>query len=142
MENSNINSIELNPLKRIEVENGDVLHGLKNYEKSFKGFGEAYFSFINYDKKKAWKKHKEMTLNLIVPFGMVKVALIDSEKSHKTVIIGEKNYCRLTVPPNIWFGFMGLSRPNSIILNIADIRHDPSESERKPVDYFKFHWGV
>ena len=142
MKNSTIDLIELNPLKRIKVENGDVLHGLKNYEKSFKGFGEAYFSFINYNKIKAWKKHKEMTLNLVVPFGMVKIALIDYYKNHKLVIIGDNNYCRLTVPPNIWFGFMGISKPHSIILNIADIRHDPSESEKKNIDHFNFDWGV
>ena len=27
----------------------------------------------------------------------------------KNTIVGEDNYCRITVPPMIWFGFKGLS---------------------------------
>ena len=140
MENSNINSIQLSKLDRIKLENGDVLHGLKNSETSFKGFGEAYFSLIKYKKIKAWKKHREMTLNLIVPFGMVKVGLIDSKNRKKELTIGEENYYRLTVPPNIWFGFQGISKTPSLVLNLANLPHDPAEVERKMKEEIYFNW--
>ena len=52
------------------------------------------------------------------------------------IIIGEDNYARITVPPNIWFGFKGVSSKTSFILNISDLSHDPSEVERKPAKFF------
>ena len=72
-----INGITISPLKEIEVEGGNVLHALKKSDSSFKDFGEAYFSFVNFGHVKAWKKHSKMTLNLIVPIGEVKFVFID-----------------------------------------------------------------
>ena len=40
-------------------------------------FGEIYFSNINSLCIKAWKKHKIMTLNLIVPIGKVRFVFHD-----------------------------------------------------------------
>ena len=59
--------IKLTPLMKINTSGGDVLHGLKKNEDSFIGYGETYFSMIDYQSIKAWKMHLEMTLNLIVP---------------------------------------------------------------------------
>ena len=56
----------LTPLKIIEREQGNVMHALKNSDAGFDGFGEAYFTFVNNGVIKGWKKHREMTLNLIV----------------------------------------------------------------------------
>ena len=54
----------------------------------------------------------------------------------------ERNYFRLTVPPNIWFGFKGISRNVSIILNIADMIHDPDEVLRKNLDEIDVAWTI
>ena len=44
-------------------------------------FGEVYFSSIKPKSVKAWKLHKKMTLNIVVPVGKVRFALFDdSEK--------------------------------------------------------------
>ena len=66
MDLNNSNLVEISNLKRIKVEGGDVLHCLKNNEKSFKNFGEAYFSFIDKGYVKAWKRHLRMRMNLVV----------------------------------------------------------------------------
>ena len=58
-----IEDIEINQLKIISTEGGDVLHGIKASEKQFDGFGEAYFSTVNNGAVKGWKKHLKMTLN-------------------------------------------------------------------------------
>ena len=42
----------------------------------------------------------------------------------------------------IWFGFQGLSRSNSIILNVASIAHDPEEVDKRKFDEIKFEWGI
>ena len=41
--------------------------------------------------------------------------------------IGDKQYSRLTVPPKIWFGFKGIGKPESIILNLVNVQHNPKE---------------
>ena len=110
-------------LKVIPSVDGNVLHGIRSTDKSFVGFEEAYFSFINKDHVKAWKCHKKMTLNLIVPVGKVKFVFIDNReepssfKKIHTFNLSQNPYTRLTVPPYIWFGFKGLARQN-LILNI------------------------
>ena len=97
-------NIKVSSQKRIKVEGGDVLHILNSKESDFKIFNEAYFSIIESNYIKGWKLHKEMTMNLIVPIGNVQF-IFYSEKGELLLnkTIGEHNYCRLTVPPNmVW----------------------------------------
>lgn len=131
--------IIIKPLKKFNLEEGDVLHALKSTDKEFSGFGEAYFSSIKTQKIKAWKRHLKMTMNLVVPVGKVQFNFYDDQKDILiNTIIGEKNYSRITVPPMIWFGFKGLSSSTSYILNISDINHDPLEVERQPLSFLNF----
>ena len=131
--------IIITPLKKIKLEDGDVLHALKSSESEFHGFKEAYFSTIKHNKIKAWKRHLRMTMNLIIPVGRVHFNFYDNDKMLLfNTIIGEDNYARITVPPMIWFGFKGLSSKTSYILNISNEFHDPLEIERKPLSFLKF----
>ena len=134
-------------LKVIPSVDGNVLHGIRSTDKSFVGFEEAYFSFINQDHVKAWKCHKKMTLNLIVPVGKVKFVFIDNReepssfKKIQTFDLSQNPYTRLTVPPYIWFGFKGLARQN-LILNITNVMHDQKEVLRKNLNEIDFDWGL
>lgn len=134
--------------KQIDVPKGRVFHAIKNNSPGFKEFAEAYFSFVDKGAVKAWKKHVRMTLNLIVPIGEVKFVLFDSREDSPTkgnigeFVLGYDNYNRLTVPPGIWCGFKGLGDYN-MLLNIANLRHDPDEIERMaPADnpLFSYKW--
>lgn len=134
----NLDLIILTPLRKISVSGGDVLHALRHSDNGYIGFGEAYFSIIDYGVIKAWKLHQKMTLNLIVPFGEVRFVFISSDfTQRREECIGISNYARLTVPPGIWFGFEGLASPSSMLLNISDIEHDSSEIQRMDIDDFK-----
>ncbi len=138
-----LNGIVMEPLRRIKVSGGDVLHGLKCSELGFHGFGEAYFSMIEHESIKGWKKHKQMTLNLIVPIGLIKFIFISEDgENFREEVIGENNYVRLTVPPKVWFGFKGLASPYSLLLNIANIEHEPEEIERRELNTFTCNWGL
>ena len=132
----------LTELKKIKVEGGDVLHGLKKSESSYVNFGEAYFSIINEGCIKAWKKHNKMTLNLVVPIGTIKfVFLIDPVNGvFQTEEIGEDRYVRVTIPPGIWFGFKGIGSGSNLLMNIADIEHDPEEVDRRENLDFIYNW--
>ncbi len=140
-----LDTILVTKLDKIEVEGGNVLHGMKRDDLGYSGFGEAYFSWISLNAKKAWKQHLKMTLNLIVPIGKVKFVFCYYETNNKEIFrveeIGEDNYVRLTVPPGIWFGFQGLHNDSSLVMNIASIAHDPSEVIRKEISDINYKWS-
>jgi dTDP-4-dehydrorhamnose 3,5-epimerase len=138
----NVEQILVTPLKRIALAGGDVLHGIKRDDPGFVDFGEAYFSLIEVGAIKAWKRHLRMTLNLLVPVGAVQIAFADGRGAIRTEVIGVEvgRYVRLTVPPGIWFGFRSLFSPYSILMNVADISHDPHEIERKKLNEIEFNW--
>ena len=147
MDHINIDDVILTPLKRIEHPKGEVLHGMKSSDVSFAGFGEAYFSEINYGEVKGWSKHIKMTLNLIVPVGEVTFVIYD-ERDHSSsreqffsVKISPLNYQRLTVPPGVWLAFKGNAEELNLILNIANLEHDPNEMEKLPIDEIKYKWN-
>jgi len=137
-----LNEICVTPLKRISVTGGDVLHAMKKSDTGYVDFGEAYFSLVEFGAIKAWKRHLQMTLNLVVPIGEVQFVLMDSVGLIREERIGEGHYARLTIPPGIWFGFQGVSKKIALLLNIADTEHYPDEVERKELDEVKYDWEV
>jgi dTDP-4-dehydrorhamnose 3,5-epimerase len=137
-----LDKILITPLARISNANGDILHAMKKGDPGFHGFGEVYFSIIHGGAIKAWKRHIRMTLNLVVPFGDVEFIFSDDQGNFRIENIGQKRYVRLTVPPGIWFGFMGLNYPHSILMNCADIPHEPREIERKQLDEMPYTWSA
>ena len=135
-------NIQVHDLNIIPVEGGNVQHFLRSDESSFNGFGEAYFSFIEKGKIKGWKLHTRMTMNLVVPVGEVGfVFYVESNSSFQVIKIGTNNYKRLTVPPNIWFGFKGLGLYSNLVVNLSNIIHDPSESKKAEISRLKFDWN-
>ena len=140
-----INDVLLTPLDIIETLGGNIMHAMKEIDAGFYGFGEAYFSEVNFNSIKAWKRHKEMTLNLVVPIGKIKFVLFDnregSNNQFQEITISRDNYFRLTVPPMVWVGFKGLSKNGSLLLNIANIGHDPLEVDRKNIKEIEFNWN-
>lgn len=137
--------ILLTPLTRIETAGGDVLHAMKQCDAGFSGYGEAYFSWVSAGVVKGWKRHMEMTMNLVVPVGQVRFIFrsdsADGADEFRVEEIGVDRYARITVPPGIWFGFEGLARPQSLVLNIASIPHDPNEVERLALSDIHYPWS-
>ena len=139
-----LDDILVTPLKRIPTVGGDVMHALKNSDNGFNGFGEVYFSWVEHGAIKAWKYHQRMTLNLVVPIGEVNFVfhLANQENNFRTENIGEDRYVRLSVPPGIWFGFQGRVFGSNLLMNLADMTHEPDEVLRKPVSYFDYNWSA
>jgi len=142
----NILGVVLTPLEIIKNPKGDIYHGLKKSDYGFSGFGEAYFSTVNGGVVKGWNRHKKMTLNLIVPMGKVTFVIFDDRDNSNTkgdffnVEISHENYCRLTVPPDLWLAFKGKNKEKSLILNIANMEHDPKELEKMDLNRIKYNW--
>lgn len=138
-----IEGVMLTPLKKITGPLGNVYHGMKQPEKSFAGFGEAYFSTVKSNMVKGWKKHTKMVSNLIVPVGAIRFVIYDDRLGSSTfgqvmdITLSLRNYQRLTIPPNLWMGFQGRGERENMLLNISSIGHDPVESFTEPLDSTK-----
>ena len=133
-----MDGVTLTPLKQITHPKGDIFHAMKTSDDGFSGFGEAYLSTINQSEVKGWKKHTEMTLNLVVVTGEIKFVVYD-DNSFYSVKLSKNNYQRLTVGPGLWLAFRGLDSEN-MLLNLASIEHDPNESENVDLGIFNYSW--
>ena len=145
MGNITVQDITIHSLKKIEVSGGDVLHGMKQSDPGYAGFGEAYFSWVSKDSVKAWKRHTKMTMNVLVPVGKVRFVFrrvdTDDIEEFRVEEIGEDHYVRLTVPPGIWFGFSGNGYTESLVINISNIPHDPNEVDRLSLSDINYKWS-
>lgn len=142
-----IDGIKLSPLKQITVPGGNVFHAIKNSDEGYNGFGEAYISNIEPKAIKAWKRHREMTLNLIVPIGTIRFVIYDDRKNSISfdhfyeVTLSKENYYRLTIPPMVWMGFQCIGNVGAMVLNIANIPHDINEVDKKEIKDILFNWN-
>lgn len=125
------------PLRRIPTGRGDVLHALKRTDAGFSGFGEAYLSTVDTGARKGWKRHREMTMNLVVVAGTVRFTFFDDrggEAGDAEITLSPEDpaaYARLTVPPGIWTMFEGVGEGLNMLLNLADRAHDPAEADNR-----------
>ena len=135
-----MDGVNLTPLKQIYNPKGDVFHAMKKSDIDFNGFGEAYFSTINKDVIKGWKKHTQMTLNLVVPLGEIEFVVYDKNLNEFfSVKLSQNNYQRLTVKAGLWLAFKGCNEHN-MLLNIASIEHNPSEAFNVDLNQIEYKW--
>lgn len=135
-----MDKIVVTPLKQIHNPKGDIFHAMKKSDEGFNGFGEAYFSTVDKDVIKGWKKHTQMTLNLIVPVGEIEFIIYDEEREEFFEIkLSQENYKRLTVKPNVWMAFRGIKEFN-MLLNLASIEHDPDEAVNRELKDIAYEW--
>ena len=128
------------PLKQVFHSKGDIFHAMKKSDAGFDGFGEAYFSTINKNTIKGWKRHTKMTLNIVVPVGKIEFVIYDNEtREFEVVKLSQDNYQRLTIRPGLWMAFRGCDVFN-MLLNLASIGHDPEESHNKSIEDIKYAW--
>ena len=135
-----MDKIIVTPLKQIYHPKGDIFHAMKKSDNGFDGFGEAYFSTINKNEIKGWKKHTQMTLNLVVVIGEIEFVVFDEDtQEFFSINLSQNNYNRLTVKPNAWMAFRGIGEYN-MLLNLASIEHDPIESQSMELDKISYEW--
>lgn len=135
-----MDGVILTSLKQMHNPKGDIFHAMKKSDTGFDGFGEAYFSTVNKDDIKGWKKHTKMTLNLVVPIGEIKfVVYNDVTNEYFNITLSQANYQRLTVTAGLWMAFQGIEK-NSMLLNIANLEHDPKEAVNIELDEIEYEW--
>ncbi len=138
-----IEGVIIQPLQKIEDERGAVLHVMKVNFPMLPHFGEIYCSIIRAGVVKAWKQHVRMSQNLAVPVGRILLAIYDERAGSpsfgkvQVIELGFDDYKLVHLPPMLWYGFKGISEKDSLIVNCADMSHDPAEIYRLPEDSSK-----
>jgi dTDP-4-dehydrorhamnose 3,5-epimerase len=145
-----IDGVRVTPLRRIPDERGTIYHMLRADDPHFEQFGEIYFTSIYPGVVKGWHRHREMTLNYACVFGRVKLVVYDDRTASATagelleVFLGPDDYSLVSIAPEIWSGFKGMSEPFAIIANCCTHPHDPSRTTR--VDPFDndipYDWAI
>ncbi|MCX5778224.1 MAG: dTDP-4-dehydrorhamnose 3,5-epimerase family protein [Elusimicrobia bacterium] len=132
-----ISGVIITPLKQIPDERGKVMLMIRSDSSVFTAFGEIYFSCIYPGAVKAWHLHKQMVINYAVPQGSIKLVLYDDRADSTTcgevfeIFVGTDNYCLVTVPAGVWYGFKGIGTDVAIIANCTTKPHDPQEISRR-----------
>ncbi len=144
-----INGVTVHPLKHIIVPKGDIYHALRSTDEGYVGFGEAYFSQIEYGQVKGWKRHNRFTLNIVVPVGAVKFVIYDDREDSVTknqfeeiVLSPSDNYQRLTVAPGLWMAFAGFSKGTSMLMDIIPESHDDNEASKIPLKKILYDFKI
>ena len=139
---SQIDGVRIIKLHQFNDDRGSVLHLLRCDAPEFTRFGECYFSEVLPGAVKAWKRHSAQTQNFAVPVGRMRMVIYDDREfspTHNTMQIFELGrpdaYDRLIIPPGLWYGFSCISEMPALMVNCADLPHDPSDSEVKIMDH-------
>lgn len=132
------------PLKRMPAPGGEVRHAMRASDPGFAGFGEAYFSTIEEGAVKGWRRHRRMTLNLVVAAGEVRFVACDDAGARRAFHVTPDRpeaHGRLTVSPGVWLAFGGVGPGASLLLNLASIEHDPHEADVLPLEALPWSWS-
>ncbi|PIW30992.1 MAG: dTDP-4-dehydrorhamnose 3,5-epimerase [Rhodospirillales bacterium CG15_BIG_FIL_POST_REV_8_21_14_020_66_15] len=151
MAGSAIHGVVVTPLSIIRDGRGAVMHMLRADAPHFTAFGEIYFTTVDPGAVKAWKRHREMTLNLCCVVGTVRLALFDDRDGSATrgavqeIVLSPDvvaAYCLVTVPPGIWTGFACAGDTPALMANCASLPHDPTEADGLPAETGRipYHW--
>ena len=141
MSPSQIQGVSITELTQISDERGSILHVLRADDPGFLGFGECYFSEVLTGAVKAWKCHNLQTQEVAVPVGRIRMVIYDDREDAETkgqlqlLEMGRPDaYYRLQIPPGLWYGFQCISNGPALLVNCADLPHDPEEAKQRPMN--------
>ena len=146
---TSIKGLFVKPLDRVFLDKGNIMKMLQHDSELFTGFGEAYFSKINPGAIKGWHKHRNVISCYAVPYGFVKLVVLDDRDDSPTfgnfeeIYMGPENYVLARVPTGVWNGFKGISASVSLIAVCLNLPHDPEEMDRLPKGHksIPYDWG-
>jgi len=128
-------------IKKLEVvfnRKGSILKIL-DYKK-IKNIKEIYCSSLKFNKIKAWKLHKKMTCNLVVLFGKIQLVVYSNNRKFSKFTITGKSNLMISIPPDVWFGMKGLSKIDSVVMNLSSLMHKKNEMINKKKSFLKYKW--
>ena len=123
---------KITEIESIADHRGSVIKVIAEDSTNFAGFGELYFSTVKTGVIKAWRRHKQMTVNLMLVTGKVRLVVLESldNEPELDLVLDARQRILVTIEPRKWYGFQGLSEAEAMLMNFANIKHDDLEVER------------
>jgi dTDP-4-dehydrorhamnose 3,5-epimerase len=123
---------EVTQIESIADHRGSVIKVISEDSTNFAGFGELYFSTVKTGVIKAWRRHKQMTVNLMLVTGKVRLVVLESldHEPELDLVLDAQQRKLVTIEPGKWYGFQGLSDAEAMLMNFANIKHEDLEVER------------
>ena len=137
------------PLAVINDPRGAIFKMFKKGSHSQEPIEEVYCSEILPGQIKAWKRHKVLVQNLVVPRGEIELvvynpnlALADSARIRRIRMGYPGCYKLVSLPAGLWYGFRCLSKSPALIVNCISRVYDDGEVERLAHDDLQipFSW--
>jgi len=135
-------NVLLKNLEVISINKGKIVKFYnKNEIKKFRSVQEIYFSYVKFNKVKAWKLNKIHNSILTVIVGRAKFVLFDNNFNFlKEIILTDRLPRSIYIPNNIWYGFKGLSRNQSLICSVIDYKHNIKQQKKMELKKFNYKW--
>tara|TARA_A100000164_G_C21441963_1_gene555923 strand:- start:55 stop:495 length:441 start_codon:yes stop_codon:yes gene_type:complete len=133
--------IKISKLKKIKNSKGDILLIKKFSKKDLISHKEIYGTWVKKNHIKGWNLHKKMTVRLIVLKGKIKFVFYDKNKNlFKSITCNDKVIKKIIVYPGIFIAMKNLSNEDSLILNIASLKHSKKEQIKLSINKIKYNW--
>lgn len=137
-----IKGVAVKKLKLIPDQRGRLMEILRSDDKIFKKFGQVYITTAYPKVVKAWHYHKKQTDNFTCVKGKIKLALFDVREKSKT--FGQLNEFFLSleepkliqIPPGVFHGFKGMSKEESMVINIPTLPYNHKYPDEYRIDPF------
>mgnify|MGYP006426815509 CR=1 FL=1 len=141
-----INGVVIEEPKSFVDERGKLLRMVRKDSPLFDNCSEIYFSVINPNVIKGWKKHLKMTQLFSCPSGNIKLVIFDdrpqstSFQTYLEVNFGEQNHKLIKVPPGVFYAFKCESDIPAVMVNCANMIHDDNEVVHEAIDSDKISY--
>lgn len=123
----------------IKKSRGRIIKLFSSISKNFIAVKESYLSEIGAYEIRAWKKQIKSKMFLIVLKGKVKFVLYKNN-SFKKRIISAKEFRRIFIPKNTWYGFKNMGRSKAMILSLMSQKYTKNNILQKDLKKLKFNW--
>tara|TARA_B100001063_G_C16630752_1_gene485676 strand:+ start:460 stop:864 length:405 start_codon:yes stop_codon:yes gene_type:complete len=123
----------------IKKSRGRIIKLFSSISKNFISVKESYLSEIGAYEIRAWKKQIKSKMFLIVLKGKVKFVLYKNN-SFKKKIISAKEFRRIFIPKNTWYGFKNMGRSKAMILSLMSQKYTKNNILQKDLKKLKFNW--
>ena len=125
-----IQGVQVKGLKVIPDERGRLMEILRADDEIFQKFGQVYVTTTLPGVVKAWHLHRKQFDNVCCVQGMIKLALFDNRDNSPTkgevnqFYLGIHNPILVHIPPDVYHGWMCVSREEAVIVNIPTAPYD------------------
>ena len=145
-----IEGVKVRKLKIIPDERGRLMEILRSDDEFFQKFGQVYMTTVKPGIVKAWHYHRLQQDNFCCVRGKIRLGLYDAREKSSTfgktmdMTLGLENPKLVSIPPNVYHGFKGVSNEESIVINTPTEAYNHTKPDERRVDAYEnnipFDW--